>query len=352
MPGYEKLMNEAARRQIPISALIELTYRCNLSCRHCYILPAQLHPKSSSKQSSLSRKEWADIFAQLAEAGTLFLTFTGGETLLYPNFLELLNIARDQRFAFRVFTNGTLVTRETVKKLSRLNPFEVEISVYAADPNIHDLITGREGSFEKTLEAIKLLKNEGIKVNLKTPVMTLNQKEVNPLRDLARDLNVLIQFSYVLSSRDDGNPGPLKLQLKTRGIRAGLSRENDSESCPDLTPHPDRRPVDPICAAGRNSLAISPEGKVYPCVQIRREAGDLRKKRFAEIWRKSPVLREIREMTMARVPECLSCRYLGFCSLCPGMSLTLSGEVGRPYWPSCELARARAGKEKIFKENY
>ena len=344
MPGYDKLMNEAALRQTPISALIELTYRCNLSCRHCYLLPAQLRPQSSAQPSSLSRKEWADIFAQLAEAGTLFLTFTGGETLLYPGFLELLKTAREQRFAFRVFTNGTLLTREAVIKLSRLSPFEVELSVYAASPNLHDLITGMEGSFEKTLKAIKLLKNEGIKVNLKTPVMTLNRKEVKPLRDLARDLDVLIQFSYVLSPRDNGNPAPLKLQLKAREIRSGLSRENDSGSCPDLTPNPGRKPADPICAAGRNSVAISPAGKVYPCVQIRREAGDLRKKKFAEIWEKSPVLREIREMTMARVPECLSCRDLGFCSLCPGMSLTLSNEVGKPYRPSCELARARAGK--------
>lgn len=342
MPGYEKVMNEAALRLTPISALIELTYRCNLSCRHCYLLPTQLHPKSPSQKSSLTVKEWTNIFTQLADSGTLFLTFTGGEVLLYPNFLELLKIARNQRFAFRVFTNGTLITREIVKKLSRLDPFEVELSIYASDPGLHDLITGRKGSFQKTFEAIKLLKNEGIKVNLKTPVMTLNQKEVKPLRDLARDLDVLIQFSYVLSPRDDGNPAPLKLQLKTREIRAGLSREYDSGSCPDLTPNPGRKPGDPICSAGKNSLAISPEGKVYPCVQIRREAGDLRKKKFAEIWRKSPVLREIREMTMARVPECLSCRDLGFCSLCPGMPLILSNEVGKPYWPSCELARARA----------
>jgi len=344
MPGYEKVMNKAALRLTPVSALIELTYRCDLSCRHCYLLPAQLHPRSYSQKSSLTMKEWTNIFTQLAESGTLFLTFTGGEPLLYPNFLELLSIARNQHFAFRVFTNGTLVTRETVKILSRLHPFEIEISVYAAKPGLHDLITGIKGSFELTWNAIRMLKKEGIKVNLKTPVLTLNQKEVKPLRDLARDLGLPIQFSYVLSPRDDGNPAPLKLQLKTRGIRAGLSREYDSGSCPDLTPNPERKPGDPICSAGRNSLAISPAGKVYPCVQIRREAGDLRKKKFAEIWKKSPVLREIREMTMARVPECLSCRKLGFCSLCPGMSLTLSGGIGNPYWPSCELARARAGK--------
>ena len=335
-------MTEAALRLTPISALIELTYRCNQNCRHCYIPPGESHPKSSPGKNELKLKDWDKIFDQLARSGTLFLTFTGGEPLLYPNFLELLGIARGQRFAFRVFTNGTLITRETVKKLAHLNPFEVEISVYATDPEIHDRVTGMKGSFELTWNAIRMLKNEGIKVNLKTPVMTLNQKEVKPLRDLARDLKVLIQFSYVLSPRDDGDPAPLKLQLKTREIRAGLSRESDSESCPDLTPNPERKPGDPICSAGRSSLAISPEGKVYPCVQIRREAGDLRKKNFAEIWKNSPVLREIRQMTMARVPECLSCGDLGFCSLCPGMSLTLSGKVSKPYHPSCELARARA----------
>lgn len=346
MPGYEKLMNKAALRLTPISALIELTYRCNQNCRHCYIPPGELHPKSSPGKNELKLIGWDKIFGQLARAGTLFLTFTGGEPLLYPNFLDLLKIARDHRFAFRVFTNGTLITRETVTKLARLNPFEVEISVYAADSNIHDRVARMKGSFELTWQAIRLLKNEGIKVNLKTPVMTLNQKEVKPLRDLARDLDVLIQFSYVLSPRDDGNPAPLKLQLKTREIRTGLSRESDSESCPDLTPHPDRRPVDPVCMAGSNSLAISPDGKVYPCVQIRRQAGDLRKKKFAEIWKKSPVLKEIRKMTMGDLPSCLSCLYLGFCSLCPGMSLTLSNDFSQPYRPSCKLARARAGKIK------
>lgn len=333
--AYHRLLQSASRRLIPISALVELTYRCNLSCRHCYLIPRERqHP------SELTLPEWEKVFQNLSEMGTLFLTFTGGEPILYPDFLEVFQIARKYRFAIRLFSNGTLIDPHLASHLATLQPLEVEISLYAAREDIHDWFSRTPGSYRSTLKGIDLLVSQGIKVNIKTTILSCNRNEIVPLKRLARERGANVFFSFLLSPRDDGNPIPLAFQLNSEEILKCLGQIHDSgHPIPnDQLPPPD--PKDPICGAGRSSVAISPEGEVFPCVQIRRSAGNILSQDFSKIWSSSALIQEIRKISLSLLASCRECAFSTHCALCPGMSFTLHHNIQVPYWPSCEVAKA------------
>src|SRR3990172_3888634 len=97
------LLNTAKDSRIPLSVMLEINQACNLSCAHCYL------PKSGAAHQKLDLSEHTSILEQLAQAGSLFLTITGGEPLLDARFFDLLCVAREFGFAVRLFTNGTLI---------------------------------------------------------------------------------------------------------------------------------------------------------------------------------------------------------------------------------------------------
>ena len=96
-----------------------------------------------------------DIVWQLAEAGTFFLTLTGGEVFMRRDFLEILAHARALHFSVTIFTTGTLLTPETAARVAALHPLSVEVSIYSARPEIHDRVTRIPGSHARSLRALE-----------------------------------------------------------------------------------------------------------------------------------------------------------------------------------------------------
>src|SRR3990172_4107083 len=101
-PKFNKLFETTLARNLPVSAVLELTYECNLRCRHCYIV--------NQDRAVLGTSAIFSILDELAEAGTLFLAFTGGEILLREDFFDVAEYAKRKHFALSILTNGTKVT--------------------------------------------------------------------------------------------------------------------------------------------------------------------------------------------------------------------------------------------------
>ena len=91
-----------------------------------------------------------------------------------------------------VFTNGTMVTDEIIEAFTELPPFEVEISLYGATAGTYESVTRVPGSYEKCLRGIRGLLDNGIRVNLKTMLMTVNRHEFAAMENIAKDFGVRI----------------------------------------------------------------------------------------------------------------------------------------------------------------
>src|SRR5262245_38686093 len=89
---------------IPMSVHVDLTMRCNELCLHCY--------RTIEDRAELTTEEVTGLLEQLARAGTLYLTFSGGEVFLRSDLFMLIERAKRLRFDVRLKSNALLVTPE------------------------------------------------------------------------------------------------------------------------------------------------------------------------------------------------------------------------------------------------
>jgi len=284
----------AAARHVPLSVLFEVTYRCNLACRHCY-LPEGPADRPRPPGGELTLEEIDRILGELADAGTFTVTFTGGEVFLRRDFLEIVAAARRRELCVVVFTTGTVMTAAHAERLAALRPFAVEASVYSRRPEVHDAVTGVPGSHRRTLEALRRLRAAGVRVVIKSPLMTLNAGEYHGLIALAEELGADWGFDPVLIPRRDGDRTPLAFALSAAQVGT-LARDpvlgrlfpggatGAGSGCGD----------EGLCAAGRSTCRIDPYGDVFACLVSTHPVGNLRAQRFAELWQGAPYLHRLR----------------------------------------------------------
>ncbi|NCQ36134.1 radical SAM protein, partial [bacterium] len=160
----------------PFGAMIEVADRCNEVCVHCYQVQGQ--------KGEMSTEELYSVMDQLAEMGILFLTISGGEATLRSDFLELVEYARKLRFAVKIYTNGLRVDDAMADRLAELAVQEVQISLYSPRPEVHDWVTRVPGSHQRSLAAARRLIARGVRVVLKSPVMSFNADDRGRFIDL------------------------------------------------------------------------------------------------------------------------------------------------------------------------
>ena len=313
-PLLTSVIENTIRRFIPFNVIIELTYRCNLHCRHCYI------PEERRHRPDLSTDEVKSALDQLAEMGTLYLTFTGGEILVRKDFFELAWHAKKKGFALKLFTNGTLIDETTADRIAELRPFTVDISLYGAKSETHDTVTNSQGSHERALSALKLLADRGIRVNAKTPLMGVNFSEYKQLFQQCREIGAGIKIDPTIAPMDDGCTAPLSLRINEDQLFRVFS---DPEVCPKgHLPAPPSQ----LCEAGRNTMTIGPTGDVVPCLQLPLVAGNIRTQSLREIWENSPILQHLRGLKQSDLHQCANCDLAKWCNRCPGLAYLEDGD--------------------------
>src|SRR5712675_3263368 len=103
---------KALKLNIPLSVQLDLTYRCNERCVHCYL--------DHDDHGEMTTAEIKDVLEQLAEAGTFFLTLSGGEVLMRRDFFEILEYARELKFNVRIKTNGVMIRTSEARRMRDL----------------------------------------------------------------------------------------------------------------------------------------------------------------------------------------------------------------------------------------
>ena len=135
----------------------ELTGRCNLRCAHCY---ADSGPRVRD-DAFMTPQRWMAAFRWARERGYRNLQLIGGEPMLHPAFPELLAFGTGLGFSVEVFSNGTVSRRAGRDALLRSTP-RMAFSLYGASAQVHDQVTGAEGSFRRTMDTIAWCGENGL----------------------------------------------------------------------------------------------------------------------------------------------------------------------------------------------
>ena len=323
--AYSRIIGKTLDRLIPFTVHWELTYRCNLRCPHCYVIP-------QNSQRELSLGEITSIFDLLRESGTLYLVFSGGEILTREDFFEVAASARKRGFALRLITNGTLLDEWVADRIRDLHPLSVEISLYGSRPEIHDRITACPGSFERSLKALRLLRERSVRTVLKSLMMKGNVGDFQGLKKLARDTGSQFVYDTIVIPKMDGSTEPCVKRLDGHELFRLLYLDVQ-EKGDDW----DRREKDLSCSAGLNALSVSPHGDVYPCMGFKESGGNLTKNSLSEIYH-SPVFSKIRSITLSDLRECRECHLMRYCNRCPALALMETGDLLGPSQADCLLA--------------
>jgi len=332
----EWLSQKTEALHIPLSVHVDLTMRCNERCVHCYRL--------IERRPELTTDEVKALLDDLARAGTLYLTFSGGEIFLRKDLFELVEHARRLHFDVRLKSNALLVTPEKAARLRTLGVRQVDISVYSADPAVHDWVTKIPGSLERSLQGAVMLRDTGVTVKLNCPLMKQNVGQYKAIRALAEGLGLLCGFDPMITAKNDGDRSPVALRITRNELREVLQDPALNPQCgkpaPVLPgPDPVRSDLDDIpCGASHNACYISAYGDVMPCVAMPIACGNVRDTPFAEIWHRSPEMLRVRSIRIRDLHTCSSCAASPFCSRCPGQALVETGDLYGPSPANCEHA--------------
>jgi AdoMet-dependent heme synthase len=332
--ALDQIIAQTAQHRRLISAHWELTYRCNEHCTHCYL---DVFPPNANVPGELTTQESFRIIDQLAELGTFNLTFSGGEILVRRDFFQLAEYAHSKRFLLRFFTNGILIKPPIADRIAALHPYAVEISVYSPQAEIHDAITRVPRSLELTTRALELLHERGVRTVMKTPLMRENAGDLAALHEMADRLGARFRYDITITPKDTGGLDPLKHRLTYQHLLAVMRSEID----PSMWINRKIKPESRTCGISTKSIAIDPYGNVYPCLQVRTRAGNLREQSVREIWEGAPLWDDLSHLTLDELPICRTCELNSLCVRCHGLAMMEDGDLRAPALVNCREALAR-----------
>lgn len=276
---------------------IEITGRCNLQCRHCYM------SSTPSGAADLSAEEWGHFFRRLKEdfGSSILVQVTGGEPLSRPDCLDILRQAHDLGFRFSLVSNGLLLNSKTIQELKSMNcPLSVSLDGLQES---HDYLR-KAPVFGRTIEAIRQAKQEGLAhLVIKTTVYKANLADLPELGRFLKELGVDEWHLFPMEpiGRGCGNRSDIlsldqylefcsfidRIRKDRRsGLRIRFEEQGLDEDCGQACrQHEAKR-----CGAGIVSCAVLHNGDVINCIQDDRAKlevhGNIRRNSLREIWEK------------------------------------------------------------------
>ena len=310
----------------PVNLTWEVTFACNLRCRHCLSASAEQAP------DELTTDEALDLVEQLHGAGVFQVNFGGGEPFLRPDFEQILAACHGRGIMTCISTNGTLLDSERVARLATSRLVAIQVSLDGASRETCDAIRGA-GVFDRAIKAVELLAASSIPTSINTVLTAQNAGEIPALHELARSLGVSLRVSRFRPSGrgadnwEDLRPTPAQLLAFSAWLAdSGDVRTGDSFF--SLTTQERQGLGLNLCGAAKLTCCVGPTGNMYPCAFLqtdRFKAGSLRDNSFQEIWDDSEIYASFRSL---RIHSCEECRRFDQChGGCPAVAWHLKNDI-------------------------
>lgn len=333
--GREVITKWLANR-VPLTGTMELDLRCNLQCHHCY-RDGEWDP------NVLRTEEVVGIIDQIAQAGTVWMLFTGGEIFLRRDFFDIYEHAIKRGLMVTLFTNGTIVTEKIADRLAAMPPYGIEVTLYGYSRETYERVTGIPGSREKCYRGVNLLIERGLPLKLKTVVIQSNKREFMEMSRFAESRGVPFKWDTQINPNFDRSLMPCSVRLSPEEAVefdfAGPTRTEEWNKY--FEPRKTFRSSRVFsCGAGSRTFHIDPYGKMKMCILLREPEFSLREMTFQQIWDEMfpPVYTRMRSADHG----CNSCNLSSLCGKCPAWSQMEKGDMETKVDYSCEVGHRRA----------
>lgn len=198
------------KQKFPLTASVEITKRCNLRCKFCYL------DSQKNLEPDMPKKKLFHIVNQLEDFGCMKLLLIGGEVFLRKDYLKIYEYLKRRGFLVRVVTNGTLINEEIVNMFKEMPPHELRISVFAGSPAGYKKITGSSKAYNKLINNVKILKQKNIKFYFHYLLTRINASEILKIKKKAKELDIPFQLSSRLLCNESGDRFVKRLKITSQ----------------------------------------------------------------------------------------------------------------------------------------
>ena len=354
---------QSLSHRYPIEGTFELTGRCNMACRMCFVRVSQKSIEQSGKRERTA-EEWIDMARQAADAGTLNLLLTGGEVTLRPDFPQIYEAIARMGFIITLYTNATMITDPVMEVLTKYPPHVIGVTLYGASGHTYESVCGHPEGFDQAMEGIRKLMTLPSLLDLRTTVIRDNMQDYGQMKAiteqlLGKDAKLHVTARVYPPVRGgEGDPVFCRLSPKAQvdffngwmtdvmdAIDAGkvnfdefFDREKLSKLQQDMRRHslaPEGRYLFYNCRAGMDSYFISWSGEMYACGSLPTGSTEPFENGFAQAW---DHLREQYPVSHEN-EKCKNCSYRNYCDSCPAYRLLETGSWdGAPTY-ACDTAK-------------
>ncbi|MBQ9082675.1 MAG: radical SAM protein [Clostridia bacterium] len=353
------VFRKGARNRIPVSGTFELTSRCNLDCKMCYVHMSKNEQEKIGRE--LTTEQWIRLGREAVDAGMIYLLLTGGEPLLRPDFTEIYTSLIQMGLVININTNAVPMTPEVVECFRKYRPERVNVTLYGSSPCTYGDLCGSTGGFQRAVRGIRMLKEAGIRVVLNTTFTKLNLGDMEDIVAFAKSEKIPVRMAayvfppvrnqhepaediylsaaemgYYSARFDEMTMTPEQLQQ-----RIALLRQVDAGT---VVQEERRKSTISTCMAGRGAFWICWDGQMYPCGMLPNCAANVTEKSFTEAWKDI-----CSQMSEVRLPsECVDCKYQTLCPTCAAVSLSATGRTDGV--PDYFCTRTRAYMDYFLKK--
>jgi radical SAM protein with 4Fe4S-binding SPASM domain len=314
---------EAVRDGRLLSMEMEFNKSCNFRCLYCYASDHTVH------RNELSKHEFLDLINQAREMGARKIIVLGGEPMLYPSIIEMLQYIRDLGMDVELFTNGTNMTSEMARTMYGLG-VRVVLKMNTFEEKIQDMLSGRKGAHAQIHEAFKNLKLAGYPsadhfMGISTVICQQNIDELPKMWEWLRDQNIAPYFEMI--TPQGGAKEHNMLEVDSRQVEElfhRISRIDRKKYGHTWDPKPPL--VGGECLRHQFSCAVNSEGFVQPCVGVTIPIGNVRKQRLKDILQESEVVQDLKNYTETIKGPCGECERLSECYGCRGAAYQMTGD--------------------------
>ncbi len=351
----QNLLQKAMTDKIPMNGSFELTSRCNLNCRMCYI--HNRNNACTAASTELSADQWIKLASEARDAGMLSLVLTGGEIFLRQDFKTIYEKIAKMGFQVILYTNGTLIDENTAKWLGKIPPATIEITLYGASPETYDKVCGNAQAFLDVINAIDYLLAEGVNVKLKTTVTRNNKEDYPALMEFANKRHLPLDIvDYLIPARSAANtassnrlsPAELldyRLSIQGNGSTKSEMAQIDLDLINDLNVNVQKEIFAFSCNAGSCNFWITWDGRMTPCGFLEELAALPLKVGLDSAW--SDICDLCKEVPVCE--ECKTCNARPFCEVCPAKLKAETGFYDQPADYLCKFAKL--AQQKFLKQS-